>query len=325
VGINCVGGGAGGGGGTAGPHTHVESDVTGLAETLAGKAPSPHSHPQSDVTNLTTDLAAKAAAVHSHAQADVTGLVSALSGKAATSHTHVEADVTGLTASLAGKASASHTHAQSEITGLVTDLSGKAASVHTHAQSDVTGLVTALSNKSDVGHTHPGGGDPLALSTFNLSQAYPFGGAATTLTATNHAATVARVFPFTLPGAITVNRLLIRTNAVLSNCLQLGIFDSTGTRLWTSGVLSTVATAWLSVSVSALALGPGTYYFASTNNNVVSTTAAYAVTPVIGLSVPRWGTVPATAGAMPASIDPTQITETTGGWMSYVVLSEWTT
>jgi hypothetical protein len=28
---------------------------------------------------------------------------------------------------------------------------------------------------------------------------------------------------------------------------------------------------------------------------------------------------------MPTSIDPTQITETTGGWMAYVVLSNWTT
>jgi hypothetical protein len=252
-------------------------------------------------------------------------LADALNAKVEQGHTHTESDVTGLTSDLAAKANATHTHAQSDVTNLVSDLAAKAASSHTHAQSEITGLVTALSNKSDVGHTHPGGSGPVALEHFNLSRAYPFGGTPTTLTATNHAANVARVFPFALTGDLTVNRVLIRTNAVLSNCLILGLFDSTGARVWTSGVQSTLATAWLSISVSALALTPGTYYFATTNNNVVSTTAAYSVTPALGLSVPRWGTVPATAGAMPTSIDPTQITETTGGWMAYVVLSNWTT
>jgi hypothetical protein len=147
------------------------------------------------------------------------------------------------------------------------------------------------------------------------------------MTASAHLATVARVFPFELDRNITVNVVTIRTNAALSNCLILGIFDSNGARLWQSGVLSTVATNTVSVTANLpVTLTAGTYYFATTNNNVVSTTAAYTVTPAVGsTSFPRWGTVPTTNGAMPASINPSAITEATGGWMCYVSLSYVTT
>lgn len=50
----------------AASHTHAQSDITGLATTIAGlaaaidgKAASSHTHAQSDVTNLVSDLAAK--------------------------------------------------------------------------------------------------------------------------------------------------------------------------------------------------------------------------------------------------------------------------
>jgi len=40
--------------GTAGPHTHVEADVTNLETDLAAKAPTAHTHTNADVTGLTT-------------------------------------------------------------------------------------------------------------------------------------------------------------------------------------------------------------------------------------------------------------------------------
>lgn len=42
-------------------HTHAQSDITGLADALAGKAASSHTHAQSDVTGLSDALAAKIA------------------------------------------------------------------------------------------------------------------------------------------------------------------------------------------------------------------------------------------------------------------------
>lgn len=133
-----------------GPHTHPESDVTGLAVDLAAKAPAvhthsyaatSHSHPESDVTSLTTDLAGKAASSHNHDSAYAAAGHS--HAYASTSHTHAEADVTSLVTDLAGKAAsahthtgtyapASHSHAESDTTNLVTDLAGKAASNHNH-------------------------------------------------------------------------------------------------------------------------------------------------------------------------------------------------
>jgi len=176
-------------------------------------------------------------------------------------------------------------------------------------------------------HSHSGGSTPPAYLQEALIECYPFGGAPTTLTPTTHAANVARIFPFEIDRPITVNRLIIRTNAALATCLILGIFNSSGTQIWTSGVISTLTTRWVVVSANLpITLPVGTYYFATTNNNVTSSTAAYTITPALGgADLPRWGTVPATAGAMPGSIDPTAITETVGGWMCYVLLSNVTT
>ena len=172
-----------------------------------------------------------------------------------------------------------------------------------------------------------GGSTPPSYMQEALIECYPFGGTPTTLTATNHTATAARIFPFEVDRPITINTIRIRTNAVLANCLICGIYDSAGTRLWQSGVLSTIATSWLDITANLpITLPIGTYYFATTNNNIASTTAAYSVTPAVGGAfLPRWGTVPTTNGAIPASIDPTAITETTGGWMCYVLLSNVTT
>ena len=85
-----------------------------ITELLAGKADTnhthdyaaaSHAHAQSEVTGLADALAGKAAATHGHAQSDVTGLVEALAGKAAASHSHTE------------YAAASHVHANYAATG----------------------------------------------------------------------------------------------------------------------------------------------------------------------------------------------------------------
>ena len=51
-----------------------QSKVTGLTDSLAGKADSVHSHSISDVTDLQTTLDGKAAAEHTHEMADITDL-----------------------------------------------------------------------------------------------------------------------------------------------------------------------------------------------------------------------------------------------------------
>jgi hypothetical protein len=66
AGASIAGGVEGGG-----PHTHPQSDITGLVAALAGKAASSHTHAQADITNLVTDLAGKAAASHTHNASDI--------------------------------------------------------------------------------------------------------------------------------------------------------------------------------------------------------------------------------------------------------------
>lgn len=57
----------------AATHNHAQTEITGLADALAGKAATSHAHAQSDITGLSDALAGKAAASHSHAYADLTG------------------------------------------------------------------------------------------------------------------------------------------------------------------------------------------------------------------------------------------------------------
>lgn len=139
-------------------HAHAQSDISGLASALSGKANTSHGHAQSEITGLSDALSGKAnaththdyaASTHSHTQTEVTGLATALSGKANASHAHEQSEITGLADALTGKANATHTH------------TGFAASSHTHTQAQVTGLETALSDledavggKADANHTH---------------------------------------------------------------------------------------------------------------------------------------------------------------------------
>jgi hypothetical protein len=60
-------------------HTHAQGDVTGLSESLSGKADKVHTHGLSDVTGLDEALSAKADKSHKHAASDIQA--GALGGK----------------------------------------------------------------------------------------------------------------------------------------------------------------------------------------------------------------------------------------------------
>lgn len=121
-------------GGDGGPHTHPQSDITGLEAALDGKVattdprlsdariPLAHSHVKSDISDFAHSHAEYALADHTHpggttswggitgTLANQTDLATALGGKSATGHGHVIGDTSGLQAALDGKAAISHSH-----------------------------------------------------------------------------------------------------------------------------------------------------------------------------------------------------------------------
>lgn len=162
----------------------------------------------------------------------------------------------------------------------------------------------------------------------NLVQFYPEAGHAVgaSISSTTLSATICRIYPFYVHDAIVVNTVKIKSIAAIANAFQFGIFDENGTRVWTSGAQSTVVGVMNVTTNLPVTLRQGTYYFGVTNNNTASGTASLSVSAAAGSAgYPRWGTVAATSGAMPASITPSAITETVGGWPIFVQLSEWTT
>ena len=166
------------------PATHPASIITGLAEVATSgsyddltdkptsMSPTAHTHAQSDITGLANALSGKASAEHTHAQTDITGLTDALAGKASSSHTHGAATTTanGMMSAadktkLDGIATgANKTVVDSALSSTSTNpvqnkvinsaLSGKANSSHTHAQSAITGLTDALAGKAAANHNH---------------------------------------------------------------------------------------------------------------------------------------------------------------------------
>ena len=163
--------------GAGGPHSHGQTEVTGLSTALAGKSDTghthtgagPHSHTEADVSGLSDDL---------------TGLYTAVGNKSDTGHTHpaaehvhTEADVTGLASDLDSKAAAVHGHSQSSVTGLAAALDLKSnldhghaeTGAHAHGLTDVTGLNTTLAGKSDTTHAHSGTYQPLDTDLTTLA------------------------------------------------------------------------------------------------------------------------------------------------------------
>jgi hypothetical protein len=162
-------------------HTHVQSDVTGLADALAGKetagaaaaAINAHTsatdpHPQY-LTQTEADALYSAGTVDggSVTWTSITGKPTVFPPEA---HTHTISEVAGLEVELAAKLETvsyaevtdkpatfppdAHTHVISDTTGLQAALDGKAPATHSHAIADVTGLQGALDGKAATSHTH---------------------------------------------------------------------------------------------------------------------------------------------------------------------------
>ena len=160
----------------------------------------------------------------------------------------------------------------------------------------------------------------------NVKNLFPSGDTDGTLTPTAHGANIARVHPFCLPFDMEIKSIRILTNAILANCLQCGIYRADGSLMWQSGVLSTIP-GWVSVSDATaepnypLDMPAGFYFWASTNNNVISDVAAYRTNALPYSGPAFFGTVPAAMGVLPSSFDPYGITRTAGPFVAWVQLS----
>ena len=99
----------------AATHNHAQTEITGLADVLAGKAPTSHAHAQSDITGLTDVLAGKAAASHTHTE------------YAAAAHTHTE------------YAASAHTHSDYALKSDITNAYIYKGSKATYAELPTTG------------------------------------------------------------------------------------------------------------------------------------------------------------------------------------------
>lgn len=144
------------------PATHPASMITGLAEVATSgsyddltdkptsMSPTAHTHAQSDITGLANALSGKASAEHTHAQGDITGLTDALAGKASSSHTHGAATTTAN-----GMMSATD---KAKLDGIATGANKTAvdSALSTTSTNPVQNKVinTALSGKANSSHTH---------------------------------------------------------------------------------------------------------------------------------------------------------------------------
>lgn len=144
------------------PATHPASMITGLAEVATSgsyddltdkptsMSPTAHTHAQSDITGLANALSGKASAEHTHAQDDITGLTDALAGKASSSHTHGAATTTAN-----GMMSATD---KAKLDGIATGANKTVvdSALSTTSTNPVQNKVinTALSGKANSSHTH---------------------------------------------------------------------------------------------------------------------------------------------------------------------------
>lgn len=93
------------------------------------------------VSGIQNSLAGKADVEHTHNEADVNGLIEDLEGKANTTHTHTQDDITGLTAALNGKVSVA------AIAGYAT--TAELNSAKRELQTYIDSLNTQLTDKAD--------------------------------------------------------------------------------------------------------------------------------------------------------------------------------
>lgn len=175
-------------------HTHTQSDVTGLASALSGKANEEHTHNQSDITGLSDALAGKAASNHTHGVATTTanGMMSATdkakldgvatganktivdSALSTTSTNPVQNKV--INTALSGKANSSHAHTLDNVSETTTKkimtaaertkLSGIAegANKYTHPSSHAASMITGLATVATSGKYSDLSGKPTSMT-----------------------------------------------------------------------------------------------------------------------------------------------------------------
>ena len=113
-------------------------------------------------------------------------------------------------------------------------------------------------------------------------------------------------WPFELPETVTIAQLWVHVGATVSgNSTDIGIYDTSGNRLVSSGNFVPTASAVNVRDVTDLVLGPGRYYLGLSNNGVISyfTLLGAGPSPDVQFSV-GFGILDGSAAAnpLPASV-----------------------
>lgn len=145
------------------------ADITGKPATFPSD---PHTHNESEITGLVTDLANKAPLSHTHAQSDVTGLAAALAAKA---------DSSALTSGLATKSDVGHTHTSGSISDFTEAAQDAVASMVIGAGTVSVSYNDAINQLTITGAAGGGGGVPQGY-TGAWENVVTTGGTATTNT-----------------------------------------------------------------------------------------------------------------------------------------------
>ncbi len=193
--------------GGGGPHTHPESDVTGLASDLSGKAPASHAHATSDVTGLDTALSGKAPTGD--------GAAARTAHEVAYSHSLLHANTLDHSNSLDHSNAADHSH------------SNKATlDTYTQTEANLADAVTKKHANTDDHANSRANGRPVhaTLANDTLAQAYA------TNSSTKLTVTAARTLTTTVPPAGCQAHTIILTSGTSSYVITFGSgFKPTGT------------------------------------------------------------------------------------------------
>lgn len=136
----------------------IDSSISSINTTLAGKANISHTHTIANVTDLQATLDGKAASSHTHTVSQISDLTATAKElnyiDGVTSN--VQTQINSLNSTVAGKANSSHTHTVSQIS----DLTATAAELNymdgvtSNVQSQIDSVASDVLSKANVSHTH---------------------------------------------------------------------------------------------------------------------------------------------------------------------------